>query len=482
MPHERALARSCPWVREEIFPMMSLKQTAASLALVAALVPVTGHASDDVAALRAELDALKSDYAARIGALEARIAELDSAVNAAAPAMAEAMPAPAAGSATAASAFNPAISLILAGNHAGTSRNPDTWRIAGFIPGGGETGPGARSFNLGESELLLAASVDPYFTASMTAAITAEDEIEIEEAYFQTLALPAGFTAKGGRFFSGIGYLNEAHGHAWDFVDQPLVYQALFGNQLGQDGVQVRWLAPTDLLLEFGAESGNGQAFPGTRRNRNRPNGTTLFAHLGGDLGQSTSWRLGASWMDLRAADRRYEDVDDLDQPVVNSFTGDSRTWGVDAVFKWSPYGNVTRQQLKLQGEYFRRRESGRLVFDTEGVALGDVFRSVQSGWYLQGVYQFRPRWRAGIRYDSLDSGSPDIGLVDSSVLPPESFPALLTADPDRISVMLDWSPTEFSRLRAQYAWDDARDMGSRDRQFFLQYLFGIGAHSAHKY
>jgi hypothetical protein len=251
---------------------------------------------------------------------------------------------------------------------------------------------------------------------------------------------------------------------------------------MGQDGVQLKWLAPTDLFIELGAEAGNGQAFPSTRRNRNGVSGTTLFARVGGDLGDSTSWRVGASWMDLDAEDRTYEDTDDLGQPVVNSFTGDSRTWGVDAILKWSPYGNVTRRQLKLQGEYFRRKEDGELAFDVEGLGLSDVFRSEQSGWYVQSVYQFRPRWRAGVRYDSLDSGSPDIGLVDSGLLPPDSFPALLAASPDRVSVMLDWSPSEFSRLRAQYAWDDARDAGRRDRQLFLQYIYGIGAHGAHKY
>ena len=135
---------------------------------------------------------------------------------------------------------------------------------------------------------MFSANVDPYFSATLIAAITGEDEIEVEEAFFRTLALPAGFTAKGGRFFSGFGYLNEVHAHAWDFIDQPLVYQAFFGDQLAQDGVQVKWLAPTDLFIELGAETGNGEAFPGTRRDRNGLNGATLFAHLGGDLGEST--------------------------------------------------------------------------------------------------------------------------------------------------------------------------------------------------
>ncbi len=155
---------------------------------------------------------------------------------------------------------------MLAGSYADTSRDPGDWRIAGFMPNGGEIGPGERSFSLGESEMTLAASVDPYFTGQLTVAITGEDEIEVEEAFFRTLALPAGLMAKGGRFFSGFGYLNEVHAHAWDFADQPLVYQAFFGNQRSQDGVQLKWLAPTDLFVELGAETGNGDAFPGTRR------------------------------------------------------------------------------------------------------------------------------------------------------------------------------------------------------------------------
>lgn len=473
--------------------MTSIKPVAALMALAYALLPAIGEAADDVATLRAELQAIKSDYTARVDALQARIEQLESSssgTTAAAVVSPEPIatlaaappPVPAAGSRSSASAFNPAISLILAGTYANVSQDPESWRIAGFIPSGGEVGPGERSFNLGESELALSANVDPYFSATMIAAIAGEDEIAVEEAYFRTLALPSGFTAKAGRFFSGFGYLNEVHGHAWDFVDQPLVYQAFFGNQLAQDGVQLKWIAPTDLFLEFGAEAGNGQAFPGTRRNRNGLNGTTIFAHVGGDLGDSSSWRAGASWLELHAEDRTYEDLNDLDEPVINSFTGTSRTWVVDAVFKWSPYGNAARQQLKVQGEYMRRTEDGDLTFDAEGLGLSDSYRSEQSGWYVQSVFQFRPRWRVGVRYDALDSGSPRIALVDSGVLPPEAFPVLLSAEPDRITTMLDWSPSEFSRLRAQYAWDDARDTNERDRIFQLQYLYGIGAHGAHKY
>jgi hypothetical protein len=272
------------------------------------------------------------------------------------------------------------------------------------------------------------------------------------------------------------------HAHAWDFVDQPLVYQAFFGGQRSEDGLQLKWLAPVDLFLELGAEAGNGEAFPGTRQGGNGLNGITLFAHLGGDLGDNASWRAGGSWLDLDAENRIYEDTASAGNPVVNAFTGSSETWVADAVLKWAPGGNSALRYLELQGEYMRRRESGILDFDVENAALGDAYRSTQTGWYVQGVYQFRPRWRAGLRYDSLDSGDTDIGLVASGVLTPADFPALLAGDPTRTTLMLDWSPSEFSRWRLQYAWDEARDDGDTDRQLQLQYLLGIGAHGAHKY
>lgn len=463
--------------------MIHPRPIAALCALGLIASPVLAGSADDPVTLRSELAKLKADYATRIEALEARIALLEAAAAHPQPLPEPEPPSPpppdARGGAT---AFNPAISLIIGGGYSHTSRAPHDWQLAGFMPSGGEVGPGERSFNLGESELTLSANVDPYFSATMTAALSGEGDIEVEEAFFRTLALPAGFTAKGGRFFSGLGYLNEVHAHAWDFADQPLVYQALFGNQMVQDGLQVKWLAPTDLFVEFGAEAGNGNAFPGTHRDRNGLSARVLFAHIGGDLGASTSWRAGGAWLDQRAEHRSYDDTNALGDPVVGAFTGKSQTWVVDAVLKWAPNGDATRRQLKVQGEYMRRRESGELAYDVDSLDLAGLYRSDQSGWYLQTVYQFTPRWRVGARYDALDSGRPRIALIADGTLPAGAFPLLRGADPDRMTLMLDWNPSEFTRLRAQYAWDDARDEGPRDRQFRLQYLFGIGAHGAHKY
>ncbi|HET9693803.1 MAG TPA: hypothetical protein VFP48_05430 [Steroidobacteraceae bacterium] len=466
----------------------------------AALLPALARAqnNDDLAALRAEIAALKQEYESRVYQLEQRLEQLEAsapaaspmAATGAAPAAGEDLPAagtPAnaaatAGAASRASTFNPAMSVILTGTYANLSQDPEDYAIAGFFPGGDEIGPGERGFSLGESEITLSASVDPYFTAALTAAFAGEGELEVEEAFARTTSLPAGLTVKAGRYFSGIGYLNEKHAHAWDFVDQPLAYQALFGGQLKQDGVQVKWLAPTELFLEFGAEAGDGDAFPGTGSDGNGFGSYAVFAHAGGDVGDSLNWRAGLSWLDADATGREYEDTDALGTPVVNAFTGESRTWIADATFKWAPGGDARRHALELQAEYMRREEDGRLMFDVEGAALDGSFRSRQDAWYAQAIYRFAPRWRAGLRYDALDAGDSHIGLVRDGALTAADFPLLAPATPSRYTLMADWSPSEFSRLRAQYAWDDARDSGDADEQWLLQYIYAIGAHGAHKF
>jgi hypothetical protein len=357
--------------------------------------------------------------------------------------------------------FNPDISIILQGTAATSSQNPDDYRISGFAPSGGEVAPAKRGFSLGESELIMSGNVDPYFRGQLVAALTPENEVEVEEAFFQTLALGKGFTLKGGRFLSGIGYQNEIHQHGWDFQDAPLAYKAFLGGRFNDDGVQLRWVAPTDLFVELGAEAGRGRVFPGSDRNKSGSSAGSMFGHLGGDIGESAAWRAGLSYLATSPEGRSFEDIDSP-TAVTQSFSGKSRLWIADFVLKWSA-------SFKLQGEYFRRKEDGDL---TANGAVGD-YSSNQSGWYLQGVYQFMPRWRAGYRYDRLDHGSVT-GAADSPLL-------MADHNPTRSTVMVDWSLSEFSRFRLQAAQDKSR-AGVTDNQVLLQYILSLGAHGAHRF
>jgi hypothetical protein len=340
--------------------------------------------------------------------------------------------------------------------------------------------------SLGESELAIAANADQVFRGTGIFSVSSDNSIEVEEAYIQTLALSYGFTIKAGRFFSAVGYQNEIHAHAWDFTDAPLAMKAFLGNQLSDDGIQLKWVAPTPFYFDLGAEAGRGKSFPAGPdggRNKNGVSSGNFFTHVGDDFGTGTAWQLGASYLATSPQDRVYDDVDSTGAAVTNSFTGKTSLWVLDGILKWAPNFNPTETYFKLQGEYFRRKESGDLTFDTVG-AVGTQtggYGSTQSGWYLQGAYQFVPMWRVGYRYDRLDAGTTSIGLVDSGALTAADFPILARYNPTRQTVMVDWSPSEFSRVRLQYAQDKAR-ADATDNQVFLQYILSLGAHGAHKF
>ena len=90
------------------------------------------------------------------------------------------------------------------------------------------------------------------------------------------------------------------------------------------------------------------------------------------------------------------------------------------------------------------------------------------------------PQWRVGLRHDRLNSGQPHLDFGDSG-LSAENFPLLAAYRPKRTAAMLDYSPSEFSRLRLQVAEDQSRPE-VRDRQIMMQYIMSLGTHAAHAF
>jgi len=454
------------------------------LALCLALAlpaPARAQAADaaEIQRLRQDIDALRTSYEARLQALEQRLQATESALQAAPAAvpppaaaptdMSAAPPPPVAASGGGGpNAFNPAVSLILSGLYARTSQDPSRYAITGFaLPPGAAIGPGTRGFSLAETELGFAASIDPWFQGWANIALEPDNSVSIEEAFVQTTGLGHGLTLKAGRFYSSVGYLNAQHSHTWDFVDAPLAYQAMLGTQYNDDGVQLKWLAPTDTFVEVGLELGRGLSFPGGSDSRNGAGMAALSVHTGGDIGDSHSWRAGLSVLNARASGQSLQGLDAAGNGVSSTFSGRTRVLVADAVWKWAPHGNATRTNFKLQGEYLRSRPDGNL---TDASGASSSYRPAQSGWYLQGVYQFIPAWRVGLRTERLNAGSSSTGLY-----------ALDGSRPRRNSVMLDYSPSEFSRVRLQLSRDQAR-AGKPDNQIFVQYQMSLGAHGAHSY
>jgi hypothetical protein len=420
--------------------------------------------------LRTEIEQLKQDYDAKIKNLEDRLAAAEQQVvnvaqaSQAVPVISEA---PRSTQRSGNAGFNPAIGVIFEGLAWNFDKDAQGYEIPGF-PLAGEAGPVSEGLSLGETEIDISANVDDKFTAWLTAPIVLEDGepiIEIEEAWIETTALPGGTSLRFGRFFSEIGYLNSKHAHSWDFADQPLSYQVFLGNQYIDDGLQFRWLPPTDLYMELGGELLRGDRFPAGGASNTGVGGYSLFAKAGGDIGDSHSWLAGLSYLNSDSTDRPSGEEDD---PLI--FNGKTDLLIASLVWKWSPYGNWQQRNLILQTEYLYRSEEGNYTLPDERDL---AYNTEQGGLYVQAVYQPFPRWRIGVRYDR---------LVTDTLGPLFNDTPFATdgTDPERYSIMVDWSNSEFSRIRFQFTQDES--VVGPDTQFGLQYIHSIGAHGAHSF
>ena len=452
-------------------------------------------AADDLEDIRNQIQILQEDYEKRIRALEERLekAEADASDARQQAEAAEAIATEAAQESETktvqdkANTFNPAVTAVLQGSLNSYSRDPDDYALPGFQLGG-EAGLAAEGLTLDETELMLSASVDQLFFAKTTIALHDdgnETEVEVEEAFIDALAMPAGTGLRFGRFYSDIGYLNKVHTHAWDFRDAPLVYRAMLGKQYADDGIQLSWVAPTDLYMRVGGETLRGDRFPGGEATETLGNSQSLFIKLGGDVGSSHSWQAGLSQLWVDAVDRDSSGHSHGGaESTGDSFTGDSNLTIADFVWKWAPQGNPGNRNLVFQSELFYRNEDGTNDFTESGDTAVLDYDGKQKGLYAQLVYQFMPQWRLGVRYDWLSSDN-DLRLVDAGGLDPNEVleeTALNSSgyDPNRWSLMADWSPSEFSRLRLQYNRDKSRPVV--DNQWTLQYIMSLGSHGAHEF
>jgi len=427
-----------------------------------------------------------------------------------------------------ASAFNPAISVILDGvyrnNFSGEIEDPagfegghDHGHGHGHGHGGSENG-----FSLRETEIALSGSIDNYFDALVVLAIQGSS-VELEEAYFTTNSLPAGLQIKGGRFLSDIGYINRQHVHDWDFADRPLVNEFLFGDHgLQENGLQFSWVPPTPFYSRLGVEVLQGEGgvashvgderyevnvttvrdspTPGQStfvRNRARadtgfdsdsgPRLFTGFLKVAPDLGFSHAAQFGVSggfatsWQRQEAHSTRR----------LETWDGDAWFAGLDAVYKYDSGRSFGVGNVTVQGEYFYReidvdyqsRQFQGPVGDQDFVVTNNGAdqssgKLRQDGAYLQTVYGFAPRWNVGVRAEAL-------GLFKNDSFDDREFQSFDTSY--KYSAQVSFMPTEFSRLRLQtnykdYAHDHDDDHHGGAWTVMLQYNLSLGAHGAHNF
>ncbi len=357
----------------------------------------------------------------------------------------------------------------------------------------GHHDPKQRGFTMQQAELAIAGAVDPYFRvdAHITSVLDPEGEtiVELEEAYATSSSLPYGLQLKVGHYLTEFGRINPVHLHDWDWGDQPVIVSRLFGGDgLRAPGARMSWVLPTETYTEaiFGAQNASGETVKSFLANEE------VYEEEGIGGRQFTD-RTVRSMEDLLYTGRiaRSEAISEtqtLNFGVSGLFgpnsTGDDASTticGADFVYLWRPVSTDKGWPFfKVQGEWmWRRFEAADQVDESNPLApvalAGETLKD--DGGFLQALYGFQRGWSTGLRGEyATGSGS---SYIDGSFSRAADFDR---TDRIRISPILVYQPSEFTRIRLQYNYDESDHLGSgSEHSVWLTFQTLIGVHQPHR-
>jgi hypothetical protein len=237
------------------------------------------------------------------------------------------------------------------------------------------------------------------------------------------------------------------------FVDRPLLAGAVLGaDGLRGPGAQVSWLVPAPFYLELFGEALSVRA-------EEEPTGGMAMEpppvpgppppSFGGGAAEDLTY--ASALKTFVALSETHSLL--LGASYATGLSGDQRSHvvGGDLTYKYKPVSRAEGyRELTLQSEYLHRSVPAR---DEQDGSL-----------YAELVLRLTRRWHAGVRFDLL--GAP-------------RHPSLSRVT--KLAPVLSFSPSEFSRLRVQYAAEFPAT-GTVIHAAFLQVEFNIGPHGAHPF
>jgi len=354
---------------------------------------------------------------------------------------------------------------------------------------GGAHDPKRRGFTLQQAEFSFSGAVDPYFTGEAHVIMT-DSSVELEEAFMTTQALPWGLQLEAGYFLTEFGRINPTHPHAWDWADQPVIATRILGGDgLRNPGFRLGWLTPLPWFsqVDVGMQNASGET------------AISFFGEGGGGHGHSHGGEEDEEEGGIGGRPAVYSDVANLSDLLYlarwangfslsdsltavvgssllfgpNSTGPDEQTWvfGGDLVVKWRPADNFRGWPfVTWQSEFIGRNYQAAAAdpMDLPATTLHDV------GFYTQLLYGFRYGWAAGLRYEYAGGSGESVGGRAADPM---------RGNRQRISPLLSWRPTEYSRIRLQYNLDRPQFLDDEwQSSVWLAFEVLFGEHPAHKY
>jgi len=342
----------------------------------------------------------------------------------------------------------------------------------------GDHDPRVRGFSIPNAELALDGTVDPYFKgfANIVYKLDSSGEtgVELEEAYFLTTSLPANLQLKGGQFFAEFGRQNPQHPHAWAFADEPLVLHRMFGPEgLRSQGLRMSWLVPTSWYTEATVgvfNSAGGTAYSFRSDESAEIHGGVIDERDVRDVADFLVVPRLATSFDLTSTQTLLLGVSGAFGPNNSGPDGRTQVYGADIYWKWK---STTAHQgfpfVSLQAEVLTRRYAAEQRESAENANVTFSGETIlDRGAYAQVLWGIKPLVVVGARWDYAEGDR-------------AAFAAPLRANRLRLSPNVTWYPTEFSKFRVQYNYDDRAGLGT-DHSVWVQFEFLLGAHAAHKF
>lgn len=396
---------------------------------------------------------------------------------------------------------------------------------ANDIEGGLELGghdPTQRGFTVQGLEAAFSGAIDPYFRGQANLLFSVdsvgESFTELEEAWLETLSLPAGLQLRAGQIMTDFGRQNPQHPHQWAFVDTPLVLGRFLGaDGLRNPGAKLSWLMPVAFYSQVSLSVQNSQGetaasfrnsetdghateeeteLPFTYRNANNDRGVESAGDMLFTPRYAASFEMSETQTLLAGASASFGPNSSGGEDAGHTTT---QIYGLDLTWKWKPekhHGGFPFVQTQVEG-MVRQYDAGSFNWDLNGNGTADSGELIDAGGqpavltgetltdyggYAQVLYGFRKGWVAGLRADYVSS---DPAAYESAGYTLDGAP-VSSRDPARaerwrVSPNLTWYPTEFSKLRLQYNYDD-RETEGVDHSVWLQFEFLLGAHAAHSF
>jgi hypothetical protein len=347
----------------------------------------------------------------------------------------------------------------------------------------GDHDPNTNGFKLQNGELHLQGTVDPYFQMDSNIVLTidkGDTKVELEELYGTSLALPANLQLVAGQYFTRFGRQNPQHPHQWDFADQPVILNRIFGpDGLRGPGAQLSWLAPTPFYLEFigSAQQAQGEiatSFLSTPGQTVR--GYMLIDRPVEKIGDLIYMPRAVTSFDLTDEMTAALGTSTLFGPNASGPNNRTTVYGGDLYVKWKPANHSHGFPfVAWQTEYLHRNYNA----GPDNVNGIPASRLKDYGLYSQITYGFVYRWVAGFRVDYVNSsgGAPAMPFI--TTLAQQD----LVGERWRLSPNMTFYPSEFSKFRLQYNVDFADSRGREAvHGVFLQMELNIGEHGAHSF